>query len=33
MGQIASEFSDIIIITDDDPDTENRLQIINQIQK
>jgi UDP-N-acetylmuramyl tripeptide synthase len=33
MGQIASEYSDIIIITDDDPDTENRLQIINQIQK
>lgn len=33
MGQIASEFSDIVIITDDDPDTENRLQIIEQIQK
>lgn len=33
MGQIAADLSDIIIITDDDPDTENRLKIIDQIQK
>ncbi|AHB41484.1 UDP-N-acetylmuramoyl-L-alanyl-D-glutamate-2,6-diaminopimelate ligase [candidate division SR1 bacterium RAAC1_SR1_1] len=33
MGQIAADYSDIVIITDDDPDTENRLQIIDQIQK
>jgi UDP-N-acetylmuramyl tripeptide synthase len=33
MGQIAADYSDIVIITDDDADTENRLQIIDQIQK
>jgi len=33
MGQIAWDYSDIVIITDDDPDTENRLKIIDQIQK
>ena len=33
MGQIAADYSDIVIITDDDPDTENRLKIIDQIQK
>jgi UDP-N-acetylmuramoyl-L-alanyl-D-glutamate--2,6-diaminopimelate ligase len=33
MGQIATDYSDIVIITDDDADTENRLQIIDQIQK
>ncbi len=33
MGQIAAEHSDIVIITDDDPDTENRYKIIDQIKQ
>jgi UDP-N-acetylmuramoyl-L-alanyl-D-glutamate--2,6-diaminopimelate ligase len=33
MWSIVETYSDIVIITDDDPDTENRLSIINQIQK
>lgn len=31
MGAIADQFSDIVIATDDDPDTENRLAIIQQL--
>lgn len=31
MGQIADLYSDIIIATDDDPDTENRLEILQQL--
>lgn len=31
MGEIAAQFSDIVIATDDDPDTENRLTIIQQL--
>jgi len=33
MGKVWREYSDIIIATDDDPDTENRLSIINQLTK
>lgn len=33
MWQIAANYSDIIIVTDDDPDTENRIKIVDQIQK
>jgi len=33
MWDIVSKFSDIIIITDDDPDTEDRMEIIKDIQK
>lgn len=31
MGEIADQYSDILIATDDDPDTENRLQILEQL--
>ncbi|HBB04926.1 TPA: hypothetical protein DCZ39_08900 [Patescibacteria group bacterium] len=31
MGEIAAQYSDIVIATDDDPDTENRLEIIEQL--
>ena len=31
MGQIWRKYSDIVIATDDDPDTENRLAIIRQL--
>lgn len=31
MGEIADRYSDILIATDDDPDTENRLEIIEQL--
>lgn len=31
MGEIADQYSDILIATDDDPDTENRLEIIAQL--
>lgn len=31
MGSIADQFSDIVIATDDDPDTENRLAILQQL--
>ena len=31
MGEIAAQYSDIVIATDDDPDTENRLEIIDQL--
>ncbi len=33
MGKIAHQLSDIMIITDDDPDTEPRLRIIQEIAK
>ena len=33
MGEIAVKYSDIVIFTDDDPDTENRLSILNQLSK
>lgn len=33
MWKIAVNHSDITIFTDDDPDTENRLQILNQLSK
>lgn len=31
MGEIADKYSDILIATDDDPDSENRLEIIKQL--
>jgi len=31
MGKIADQYSDILIATDDDPDIENRLEIIQQL--
>jgi UDP-N-acetylmuramoyl-L-alanyl-D-glutamate--2,6-diaminopimelate ligase len=31
MGEIAGQYSDILIATDDDPDTENRLEILEQL--
>jgi UDP-N-acetylmuramyl tripeptide synthase len=31
MGEIAEKYSDILIATDDDPDTENRLKILEQL--
>ncbi len=31
MGEIADTYSDILIATDDDPDTENRLEILEQL--
>ncbi|MFA6255896.1 MAG: UDP-N-acetylmuramoyl-L-alanyl-D-glutamate--2,6-diaminopimelate ligase [Candidatus Absconditabacterales bacterium] len=31
MGEIADQYSDILIATDDDPDTENRLDILGQL--
>ena len=33
MWDIAVKYADIIIFTDDDPDTENRLSILNQLSK
>ena len=33
MWEIALRYSDIVIFTDDDPDTENRLSILNQLSK
>lgn len=33
MGEIAAQYSDILIATDDDPDTENRLTILGQLTK
>ena len=33
MGDIAVKYSDVVIFTDDDPDTENRLSILNQLSK
>lgn len=31
MGTVAAQYADIIIVTDDDPYTENRMQIIEQV--
>ena len=31
MGEIVQDNSDIMIVTDDDPDTENRFSIIQQV--
>jgi UDP-N-acetylmuramoyl-L-alanyl-D-glutamate--2,6-diaminopimelate ligase len=31
MGELADQYSDILIATDDDPDTENRLEILEQL--
>ena len=31
MWEIADQYSDILIVTDDDPDTENRLEILEQL--
>ena len=33
MWEIAMKYADIVIFTDDDPDTENRLSILNQLSK
>lgn len=33
MGDIALKYADIAIITDDDPDTENRLKILNDMSR
>lgn len=33
MGQIADKYADFIILTDDDPYTENRMQIIDEVTK
>lgn len=33
MGQIAVNYSDIVVVTDDDPSTENRIKILNEITK
>jgi UDP-N-acetylmuramoyl-L-alanyl-D-glutamate--2,6-diaminopimelate ligase len=33
MGQIADKMADIIVLTDDDPDTEDRVEIIKQIKE
>ena len=33
MWDIAVKYADIVIFTDDDPDTENRLSILNQLSK
>lgn len=33
MGQIVDQYADIVIATDDDPDTENRLEILQQLTK
>jgi UDP-N-acetylmuramyl tripeptide synthase len=33
MGQIVAEYADIAIVTDDDPDTEDRRSIIQEITK
>lgn len=31
MGAIVHRFADIIVVTDDDPDTEDRQAIIDQV--
>lgn len=31
MGKLADQLADIVIVTDDDPDTEPRLNIIRDI--
>lgn len=31
MGEITAQYSDILIATDDDPDIENRLEILQQL--
>jgi len=33
MGDIALQCADVVIFTDDDPDTENRLKILNDMSK
>ena len=33
MGDVVQSYSDIVIVTDDDPDTENRLAIIQQVSQ
>ena len=33
MWAIVDQFSDIVILTDDDPDTEDRMEIIDQVRK
>jgi hypothetical protein len=33
MGDIAMNFADVVLITDDDPDTENRLKILNDMTR
>lgn len=33
MGQIVAQYADIMIVTDDDPDTENRRSIIQEVTK
>jgi UDP-N-acetylmuramoyl-L-alanyl-D-glutamate--2,6-diaminopimelate ligase len=33
MGKVADKFADVIILTDDDPATENRYDIIAQVRK
>ena len=33
MGQVAGEYSDLVIVTSDNPRTENPLQIISEIEK
>ena len=33
MWEIAVKYSDVVIFTDDDPDTENRLSILSQLSK
>lgn len=33
MGEIADQYSDILIATDDDPDTENRFEILTQLTR
>jgi UDP-N-acetylmuramyl tripeptide synthase len=31
MGKIANQLADVVILTDDDPDTEPRLNIIQDV--
>jgi UDP-N-acetylmuramoyl-L-alanyl-D-glutamate--2,6-diaminopimelate ligase len=31
MGKISEQYADMMIVTDDDPDIENRLDIISQV--
>jgi UDP-N-acetylmuramoyl-L-alanyl-D-glutamate--2,6-diaminopimelate ligase len=33
MGKIADQLADVVIVTDDDPDTESRLSIIQEVAK
>jgi UDP-N-acetylmuramoyl-L-alanyl-D-glutamate--2,6-diaminopimelate ligase len=33
MGKIADQLADVVIVTDDDPDTESRLSIIQEVTK